>query len=153
MKTTSKSRKKGPARHLKGFWYDSRRLFCAATGKTVEDVKRASLNAETAKWFKNARINSLLSKWIDDHPIVPGEYKPMVSEKEQRQADKLAKENRKLDFEFAVAQKEYVKVDTVKGAWSQALEVIMDAMKAGMTREDYNAAIKRIKAKLKELDL
>ncbi len=41
----------------------------------------------------------------------------------------------------------------VKASWARAMEAIMAAMQQYMTRGDYNAAIRQIKAEIRALDL
>ena len=59
----------------------------------------------------------------------------------------------KVWFDLEVKKGRYEEIAKVKDSWAKGMEVVMKVMSKLMTREDYNAAIRQIKAEIRALDL
>lgn len=152
MKTTQKRAGKGPRSHPKETWYASRGQFCAVTGRLPQDVKRAGLDPFAGKeYFKVSRVSSRLTEWLDANPAPAG--LPMVSEKEQRQAEKIEKEIRKLDFEHQLTLGKYELKDKVKESFAKSMEAVQKVLLTFLDKTTYNKVIREMKRELEAIDL
>lgn len=138
-------------RGVNGVWYDSMKHWSAGTGRPVSDAERAKATPGTQAFFKSGRVAANLVKWLDANPPEQGELSAL--DKERLECERIEKQNRKLDFDHQVKLGQYEKIAVTKAKWATAMEAIMDAIKGLMTREDFNAAIKQIRANIKGLDL
>lgn len=122
----------------------------AASGMKVALAVLRKAKALNAPGFEhNGKVTELLvRKFLDENPLLltgnglPADYDPLKAEQVRR-----------IQFDLEVKQGLYVKRDVAKDKWAKAMEAIMDAMRGLMTREDFNAAIKQIRANIKGLDL
>lgn len=149
MKTTQKKLGRPKQAHV---WHASQAQFCVATGCSREDVRRASRDPFAGKkYFRQSRVWSKLSEWIEKNPATAVEEKK--SKKEVLQEEKLLKENRKLDFEHQQAMGKYVTRDDAKAGWAKAMEAVQKVMLTFLEKSVYNKAIRELKRELEGIDL
>ena len=110
------------------------------------DVLWAKGQHGAQKFFRSNRVSSGLAKWLKSNPAPAS----TISEKDQLRADKLRKEIRNLDFDYAIKMGEYLPRRHVEEAQTKAKEGIMAILKKMMTREDYNAAIRQFRSLFSE---
>lgn len=152
MKTTRKTSRKPGRPRAKAVWHASQAQFCVATGKSREDVRRAARDPFAGKkYFRQSRVWSELEKWMDENPM-PANV-PIVSEKERLQAEKLLKENRKLDLEHQMMLGKYMPIEAVKASWDKGMEIVQKVMLTFLDKGVYNKAIREMKRELEGLDL
>lgn len=128
--------------------YDTMAQFCEGEGIHISLAKRAK-DANCPHVKSGGRFDSRAAQWIRDQAW----DELNILDKEKLECERIEKQNRKLDFEHQVKLGQYAKIDEIKAIWSKAMEAVMETMKKLMTREDYNAAIKQIRANIKALDL
>ena len=126
------------------------RAYCAASGVPIAVVTQAKETPGFDEHFKGSRVCTTLTLALAKRPF---ETHSEALDKEQLECERIERQNRKMDFEHQVKLGAYTKNDIVREKFAKAMEAAMDAMKGLMTREDFNACIKQIKANIRSLDL